>query len=85
MEELQAQIEKLNKDIENTINKLKVYEGSRENLKLLSDYYRIRAQKYEVLGQVVQSEKTFIVTGYVPKRSVKKAGGESHVTFRPVL
>lgn len=70
--ELQLQIEKLNNEIENTINKLKVYEGSRENLKILSDYYRIRAQKYEVLGQVIQSEKTFIVTGYVPKRSVEK-------------
>lgn len=80
VEELRAQIEKLNKDIENTINKLKVYEGSRENLKLLSDYYRIRAQKYEVLGQVVQSEKTFIVTGYVPKRSVKKL--EERLTSR---
>ena len=84
VEELRAQIEKLNKDIENTINKLKVYEGSRENLKLLSDYYRIRAQKYEVLGQVVQSEKTFIVTGYA-ETECEKAGGESHVTFRPVL
>lgn len=70
--ELQAQIEKLNNEIENTVNKLKVYEGSRENLKVLSDYFRIRAQKYEVLGQLVQSEKTFIVTGYVPKRSVEK-------------
>ncbi len=73
--ELQAQIEKLNNEIENTVNKLKVYEGSRENLKVLSDFYRIRAQKYEVLGQLVQSEKTFIVTGYVPKRSVEKLEG----------
>ena len=30
----------------------------------------IRAQKYEVLGQLRQSESTFFVTGYLPKKQV---------------
>ena len=42
------------------------------NLKLLSDYYRIRGSRnMRYLGQVVQSEKRhFIVTGYVPRKQV---------------
>lgn len=68
----ESQIQKLKESIEATERKLKVYENSRENLRLLSDYFRVRAQKYEVLGTLLQSEKTFIITGYVPKREVSK-------------
>ena len=68
----ESQIQKLKESIEVTERKLKVYENSRENLRLLSDYFRVRAQKYEVLGTLLQSEKTFIITGYVPKREVSK-------------
>lgn len=70
-EELRRQIEKYNKENEATEHKVKAYEGGRENLRMVSDYFRIRAQKYEVLGGLPQSEKTFIVNGYVPKREVK--------------
>ena len=69
--ELKSRIEKLTEEIGATERKLGVYEGSRENLRMLSDYFRIRAQKYEVLGELLQSKKTFLVTGYVPKREVK--------------
>src|SRR5699024_4175467 len=33
-------------------------------------YFRTRAEKYEILGQIPQSRKTFLVTGYVPKKAV---------------
>lgn len=69
--ELNGRIEKLKEDIAATEHKLTAYEGSRENLRMLSDYFRIRAQKYEVLGGLLQSQKTFIITGYVPKCEVK--------------
>lgn len=69
--ELREEIVTLNKEIETTAYKLKSYEGSRENLRMLSDYFRIRAQKYEALGELQQSAKTFIMNGYVPKRDVK--------------
>ncbi|MEG2732475.1 MAG: V-type ATP synthase subunit I [Clostridium sp.] len=72
VEELKSKIEKLNKEIETTGEKLKTYEGSREKLRMLSDYFNIRAQKYEVLGGLLQSDKTFIVNGYIPKREVSK-------------
>lgn len=42
--------------------------GERENLRILADIYRVRAEKYEVLGKLPQSERTFFITGYVPAR-----------------
>ncbi len=44
----------------------------REQIYLLADYYRVRADKYEVLGEIPQSENTFVLSGYVPKRDSAK-------------
>ena len=30
-------------------------------------YYRVRADKYEVLGELPQSERTFVISGYIPQ------------------
>ena len=44
----------------------------REEIYLLADYYRVRAEKYEVLGEIPQSANTFVLSGYVPHRDVEK-------------
>lgn len=44
----------------------------REELRLLADYYRVRADKYCVLGTLPQSEHTFMISGYVPKKNVPR-------------
>lgn len=44
----------------------------REELRLLADYYRVRSDKYAVLGQIPQSDRTFVISGYVPKKYVSK-------------
>lgn len=54
-----------------TGEELKQCAPAREDLKLLSDYYRLRAQKYEALGEILQSEKTCMITGFIPKRDAK--------------
>ncbi|RGZ00140.1 V-type ATP synthase subunit I [Clostridium sp. AM58-1XD] len=71
-QDLSMQADKLKEEIDTTENRLKAYEKSRENLRMVSDYFRIRAQKYDVLGGLLQSEKTFFVTGYVPLEAVEK-------------
>lgn len=50
--------------------------GSRRDFQVLSDYFRIRADKYEVLGQLPQSSRTFLVSGYVPAGQAKKLAGD---------
>ena len=44
----------------------------REEIYLLADYYRVRAEKYEVLGEIPQSANTFVLSGYVPHWDVEK-------------
>ena len=76
---LEAEIQKLNKRIEETEEEIRQQEKSREPLKMISDYYRMRAEKYAVLGTLPQSQRTFVMSGYVPARfvpAVQKAIGE---------
>ena len=35
-------------------------------LKAVADYYRVRADKYAVLGDLLQSKRTFVISGYIP-------------------
>lgn len=46
--------------------KIAEYADVRERLRIVSDYYRVRADKYAVLGQLPQSERTFVISGYIP-------------------
>lgn len=34
----------------------------------MSDYYRVRTEKYEVLGQLPQTRAAFALAGYVPAK-----------------
>lgn len=64
--ELEQEVQSLTKEIEGIKKEIVDYVGSRQDLRLLSDYYRARAEKYEVLGQLPQTENTFALSGYVP-------------------
>lgn len=44
------------------------YAAERNGLRWFSDYYRVRAQKYEVLGRIPHSKQTFFISGYVTKK-----------------
>lgn len=44
----------------------------RDDLRLMSDYFRIRAQKYQVLGEIPQTRKTFLISGYIPEKAAEK-------------
>ena len=46
------------------------FADSREQLKLISDYFRIRSEKYEVLGTLPQSQRTFVMSGYATAEAV---------------
>ncbi len=46
--------------------KIKDLSSERDRLKIVADYYRVRGEKYEVLGTLPQSERTFVISGYIP-------------------
>lgn len=57
IEQLKAEISDIAKD-------------RREQIKEIADYYRVRAQKYRVLGEVRQSKHTFFISGYIPEKEI---------------
>lgn len=65
LDEKQASIEETQKEI----TELAEY---KEDLLLLQDYARARAEKYEVIGQLAQSKNVFILTGYIPQKDIEK-------------
>ena len=78
---LEAQIEQIQAGIADTKNEIEAHVKDRENLKIISYYYRMRAEKYEILGTLPQSKRTFIISGYAAKEvipAVQKAVGETY-------
>lgn len=77
--DLEAEIGKLNNEIVKKEEEIKALASCREELKIIGDYFRMRADKYEILGTLPQSQRTFVVSGYIPVKAVdavKKAIGE---------
>lgn len=69
---LENQIREIKGRISEIEKEIKGEAAVREKLKILSDYYRVRAEKYEVLGQIPQTGRTFVISGYVPKQNAQE-------------
>ena len=65
-EMLEQKIAECQDNISEIEEKIKALASERERLKIVADYYRVRADKYEVLGTLPQSERTFVISGYIP-------------------
>ena len=70
-EDLDRDTEKQKTEIERLKKGIEEYAGSREDLRVVSDYYRTRAEKYRLLGTIPQTRKAFFIEGWVPKESAE--------------
>ncbi len=70
-EDLDRDTEKQKTEIERLKKGIEEYAGSRENLRVVSDYYRTRAEKYRLLGTIPQTRKAFFIEGWVPAESAE--------------
>lgn len=80
-EALEKEIQELNEKIAEIEAEIKSHADSRDEFKMVGDYFRMRAEKYEVLGTLPQSQRTFVMSGYAPKKAVpaiQKAIGEKY-------
>ena len=48
------------------------YADKREDIKDTQDYFRIRADKYNVINELDHSRHVFVITGYVPEEDCEK-------------
>ena len=67
VEELEQSVADCNVRVSQIEDEIRSFSDQREKLKIVADYYRIRADKYTVLGQIPQSERTFLISGYIPQ------------------
>lgn len=63
---LERENRNLQEENEALIKEFEVLADNRDELQMLSDYYRIEASKFEGLGKVGNTDKTFVLSGYVP-------------------
>ena len=64
--DLEAEIAKAQEQVKQLESELAECAVSRQDLELISDYYRTRAEKYRILGEIPQTASTFAISGYVP-------------------
>ncbi|MDO4261150.1 MAG: V-type ATP synthase subunit I [Eubacteriales bacterium] len=65
-QELEEQIRTVQQQVDGYAKEIADCAGCRQELRLVSDYYRVRAEKYRILGELPQTASTFAVSGYVP-------------------
>ena len=81
IKELKEETEKEEQDIERAAEEIAGLSEYREDLKRLGDYYRLRSEKYEVIGDIPETDRTFVVSGYIDERhvaAVEKAIGDKY-------
>ncbi len=66
MEELKKEIQTLRSDTDSLKKELCAMADRRRDLHFLQDYFRMRSDKYGVIGELAQSRRVFLVEGYVP-------------------
>lgn len=78
---LDRQIDSLHEKISSDEAEIRASSDHRETLKFLSDYDRMRWEKYGVIEKLMQSKRTFALTGYVPARDVDTISAKLNADF----
>ena len=81
IKKLREDTEKEQQDIDRASEEIAGLSEYREDLKRLGDYYRLRSEKYEVIADIPETDRTFVVSGYVDERhvaAVEKAIGDHY-------
>lgn len=71
-EQLIEKREKLNRETEKAKEEIVSYADKRNAIKDTQDYFRIRADKYNVINELEHSRHVFVITGYVPEEDCEK-------------
>lgn len=70
-DQLAAEIEAAGEREAKAVEELKTMAEYREQIRFVADYYTMRADKYQILGELLQSRHVFFVNGYIPARDAE--------------
>ncbi|MGF7003509.1 V/A-type H+-transporting ATPase subunit I [Lachnospiraceae bacterium PF1-21] len=85
VEQLKVDIKSCEEEIADNEKEIETLAASRREIEMVADYYRMRKDKYEVLGLLPQSERTFFVSGYMPAEEVPKIKKEIEEKYQCVV
>lgn len=85
LEELQEQINVEKVAIIAAEEEIGSYGELREDIRFLEDYDTMRMDKYDVISHLLQSEKVFVMTGYIPQEQSSKLETELNKRFEVVV
>ncbi len=69
--EYEKQLSKLSEEISKTEDSIRALKSKREMLRFYVDYDTMRAEKYNVINHLLQSEHVFFLTGFVAAKNVE--------------
>ena len=69
MERMEAAVREKHGRIGQLIKEIEDFAGIRKDLEITADYYRNRADKYQLLGKLPQSKNVYFISGYVPAKT----------------
>ncbi|MDF2586280.1 MAG: hypothetical protein K0S41_121 [Anaerocolumna sp.] len=70
LKELQDQMAEIRLAIILAEEEIESYAKIQDDIRFLQDYETTRTEKYEVLGQLLQSKNVFVMNGYIPKSEI---------------
>lgn len=85
VEQLKVDIKSCEEEIADNEKEIETLAATRREIEMVADYYRMRKDKYEVLGLLPQSERTFFVSGYMPAEEVPKIKKEIEEKYQCVV
>lgn len=79
-EDLAIRLERLQSEDENLREKIAAYASHRDEIRFVADHFRMRSDKYRVIGGLEQTDRVFILHGFIAQRDSKEL--ESLLTSR---
>ncbi len=81
IENIDKKIQTFEKEIQSIEEELRKISDQIKNIQILCDNYRIRAERYEVSDKTLESENTFLLSGYIPNKNAEKIATELENKF----
>jgi V/A-type H+-transporting ATPase subunit I len=85
IEELEAEKQRLDQEVKAAREEIDGLSQHRNHLKFLMDYLTMQAEKQEAIGRLLQSKRTFVLSGYIPEREAKAVSSALNERFELFL